>query len=249
MNFIEWIGDKVIDRKEKIRENVIWFTIENNNYILKRIENLSEYLIQKDLVSLDLPIFQKDILLLHCHEPVEYYIFKDQVNEIDDEKYKDKFYILMKRIEGESIVNLIKTLDVSDLNKIIQILFWSLKSSWESLKFVHLDLHFGNILVRKFKDPITVEFKAGGKIVELETNYIPVVIDFDSSVTAKYPKVGKSDKTVLNDLWKVFGIMSMYVCKKDQGELVMEYICYFVDREVFQENKEKYACQWFNVLP
>jgi hypothetical protein len=56
-------------------------------------------------------------------------------------------------------------------------------------------------------------------------------------------------KTVLHDLWRFLGTLSMFVVTDEQYQVVLSYLSYFVDPMIFQEKKEYYANQWFQILP
>jgi hypothetical protein len=268
MDFCQWINGKSIEDKEILNDHTFGLKIDKKRYILKKINSLSEYLIQKDLIALQLPIFQKQTMLLYSFEPIEKIldldIRKDFLFGLEDEQENvpaktekdipepeksDHFYILSKRINGVSLHSIVKKLKTEELESIIQIIFWSLKITWDKLEFVHLDLHLGNILVKKLKEPKTLTLDTNEKKLEIKTQYIPYLIDFGTSITKRYMRPLNPKKTVLHDLWRFLGTLSMFVVTDEQYQVVLSYLSYFVDPMIFQEKKEYYANQWFQILP
>lgn len=248
MEFTEWINGKNVTKKKIIKENVLELEINQDKYILKRIDHLSEYLIQKDLISLNLPVFQKRIILLYSFEPIENIL---DLNFCLEERHKDKFYILMKKIQGDSLSNVLNSLSCEDLDSIIQIVFWSLKICWNKLEFVHLDLHLQNILVRKLSEPITIILDTDENVLEIKTNCLPFIIDFEESITKRYPNELNSEKkkTVLHDIWLFLGSLSLCIKDQEKYQILLNYLSYFIDPMTFQEKKDFFAKQDFRVLP
>ncbi len=249
MDFSLWMETHRILNAIQIRENIIQFEEEKNGinqiFLLKRIDDLSEYLIHKDLISLDLPIFQKDIQLLYSLDPVEDLLGIKDSYKLDR---NDKFYILMTKIEGNNLKKCLKYLSSDELDCLIQTILWSLKIAWNELKFVHLDLHLGNIFVKKLEQPIIIHLSVDDKRIEIETKWIPILIDFGDSITQRYNNSSTSQKTILHDIWKFIGTLSMFT-NTQQSEVVLQYLSYLIDPLLFQEKKEYYASQWFQVLP
>jgi hypothetical protein len=267
MEFSDWIKDKNIKNTLRIQENIFEWTVDDEKYILKRIDGLSEYLIQKELNQLKLPVFQKKNLLLYSNEPIEDILNfetkdpeaikereRERGKQREQESYgytnKDKFYILMKKINGTPLKFILDQLSSEELETIIQIIFWSLKICWDKLEFVHLDLHLKNILIQKLEEPVTIILDTEDKLLEIETLYIPFIIDFEDSITGRYPNESiLTKKTVLHDLWTFLGILTLFVKDSKKYQVVLNYLSYFIDPLTFQEKKEFYARQGFRILP
>jgi hypothetical protein len=215
--------------------------INQKNYFLKKIQNPNEYLIGKELETLGLLTFPKESKLLSSTISLSK-ILKGLDKKILIERSKKLYYyILIQEIKGETFLLSLSDLTKKELENILQIIFYSLECAWTKLKFVHLDLHLENIILQ----PIEYSVKIGNLVCE---KYIPVIIDFDRSTTQKYPNPIHSNKTISNDIWKLLGILSLYL-KNEKGEMILDYVENFIDRYEFQEKKEEFANQWFNVLP
>jgi hypothetical protein len=252
MDFREWINGRCIEQKEILNDHTFGLKIDKKHYVLKKIDQLSEYLIQKDLIELNLPIFQKKSILLYSFDPVEEILdlSTQGIKTIDESQKSDHFYILTRRIKGKPLKSFLKSLKTEDLDSIIQIIFWSLKICWDKLEFVHLDLHLGNIIVKKLNEPVTVFLDTNETLFEIKTKYLPMIIDFETSITKRYNnQPNKPKKTVLHDLWRFLGTLSMFVRTDEQHQVVLNYLSYFIDPMIFMEKKEQFANQWFQIIP
>ena len=68
--------------------------------------------------------------------------------------------------------------------KIVQIIFLviaSLSVAQEKYNFVHGDLHGGNILIKKLLTPVNIKIKLGAHDYTINTEYIPIIIDYGLS--------------------------------------------------------------------
>jgi serine/threonine protein kinase len=218
--------------------------IDQKKYLLKKIINQKEYHIGKELETLGLPTFPKGTQLLYSKISLEKLLKKS--NKITENKVKETtkwyYYILSEEINGKTLLYLLGNLSKKELDFILQTIFFTLKCAWEKLKFVHLDLHLENIIIQTIDTPIFLE---DGILCE---HYLPVIIDFDRSITQAHPNPIYKNKTISNDMWKLLGILSIYL-KDARGEMVLDYLERFMDRYEFQERKEEFMNMWFNVLP
>lgn len=73
------------------------------------------------------------------------------------------------------------TINENDKQKVFLLVCFSLAEANSRFGFVHGDLHFGNILIRKAKPAVTLKFNFAGKSLSITTSWIPVIIDFGRS--------------------------------------------------------------------
>lgn len=241
-----WIKENdCLDKIHRYGGYPIYIVNHNHkNYFIKRIsKTVWEYEIAKELEPLSLPTFQRPGLLLSSNQRIEDII---DPPKMDKNKKKIYYYILSEEIKGKCLLYALPDLSRDDLDNILQVIFFSLRSAWENIGFVHLDLHLGNIMLIEIDSPIEIKRSFSPEIII--NKYLPVIIDFDRSITKTHMNDVFRDKTILNDIWKLLGTLSLYA-KDDKGELVLDYIEQFIDRYEFQERKEDFANEWFYVLP
>jgi hypothetical protein len=239
MDLQTWIQEyNCLHKIRKYNSSTIYqVDINQKKYLLKKIPNQKEYLIGKELETLGLSTFPKGTQLLYSNISLEKILKKS--NNTSSKIY---YYLLSEEIKGQPLLFLLEDLSKKELDIILQSIFFTLKCAWEKLKFVHLDLHLENIIIQPIDTPILLE---DGILCE---HYLPVIIDFDRSITKAYPNPIYRNKTISNDLWKLLGIMSIYL-KGERGEMILDYLEGFMDRYEFQERKEEFVNTWFNVLP
>ena len=214
--------------------------INQKKYVLKRIKNQNEYHIGKELETIGLPTFPKGTQLLYSNISLEK-ILKNSKKILLETK-KIYYYILTEQINGKTLLYVLDEISKEELNSILQVIFFTLDRAWKSLKFVHLDLHLENIIIQNIDTPILLENRI------LCDHYLPVIIDFDRSVTQTNDNSIYKNKTTSNDIWKLLGILSIYL-KGEKGQMILDYLERFMDRYEFQERKEEFVNMWFNVLP
>lgn len=223
--------------------------IKDKNYFIKKMMDFkNEYKISKKLESLCLPTFQKSIDLLHSYTDIDEII--DNKNTNRKSHRKRSYYMISGKIEGIPLIEVMNELTRNELENILQVIFFSLRSAWTKFGFVHNDLHLNNIIIKKLNEPITLHsvdceykhslFKFESQIVA--EKYLPVLIDFE--ISSMY----HNSKTIIHDIWKILGCLSLYL-KDEKGELVLDYIEHFIDRNEFQERKEEFANEWFRIPP
>jgi hypothetical protein len=252
MDLKAWIGKNSINSFEKIKRKVYLIHNVSMKYYLKKIDSIHEYQIIEQLSKLCLSTFQNSILLTSGIS-----IKKLFANNSDIPNQKEYNYIVTEEIIGENLYQCLDKLSHEQLKNILDTIIFSLRVAWENFGFVHLDLHLGNIMIQKINNPILLEtewkknsfhpiINVPSKILVQE--YLPIIIDFDMSITTKYPGISNKNTNLLQDIWHLLGILSLYL-NQEKGKLVLDYIENFIDRYEFQEQKEKFANEWFNILP
>lgn len=251
MDLKNWFLEHKVEKYEQIGKSKVYclFT-KSSTFYLKKIDSIREFKIMEQLSKLSLPTFHQGILF-KSNFSFKKYISNDSAKNC----YKEHLYILSEKLKGE---NLYCSLDlpVQSFKNILDTIIFSLRVAWETLGFVHMDLHLGNIYIQKIDQPIVLETIWKSKCLHpildipnkmIVKDYLPVIIDFDMSVTKLY-STSYIHANVTQDIWHMLGILSLYL-KNEKGKLVLDYIEHFLDRFEFQEKKEKFANEWFNTVP
>lgn len=244
MNLRTWIlQNNCLDRIKKYRDiqsSIYIVDIDHKKYFIKKIKDPTEYQITKELETLHLPTFQTTTLLLESKIRIDRLL--RNVSNILIEKKKTYYYMVSEEIKGTPFLYELENINKEDLENILEVIFFSLWKAWGTLGFVHLDLHLGNIILQKINHPIIIDE------VQTVTHYLPVIIDFDRSITKSNMNQDYQHKSIFNDIWKLLGLLSLYL-KDERGEMVLDYLELFMDRYEYQERKEEFINLWFNVLP
>jgi thiamine kinase-like enzyme len=226
-------------------KNLYTTEINQKKYFIKRLSNKNnEYKIIKCLQKLSLPTVQSVITLLSSNVDIEYLFTK----------YKSKkksYYMISEKIEGVPLVECMMDFSREDFENVLQVIFFTLDTAWRNVGFVHNDLHLNNIMIQKLDQPKLLKRDCKGCGVDMfhfdneiiAVNYLPILIDFELSILNH-----KKGKTIFHDIWRLLGSLSLYM-KKEKGELVLDYIEHFIERNDFQERKEEFANQWFRIPP
>jgi len=251
MDLKNWMEQEKIEKYEKIRKNVYClFSNDSSKYFLKRIQSIREFKIMQQLSFLEMQTFQKGILLKSN------YSFKNYFHQDINKCYKDYLYILTHEIQGEDLYSNLN-LPIESFKNILDTIIFSLRCAWEKIGFVHMDLHLGNIFIQKIQEPLYLEtiWKSDPihPILDIPNkiqveNYLPLIIDFDMSITKRYCYSSQIQTNILRDIWHILGILSLYM-NQEKGILVLDYLEKFLDRNEFQEKKEQFANEWFNIVP
>ena len=251
MKLKDWIttNDCLEKIKKSIHNSIYYVYLNNKKYYIKET-NYSEYLIGKELELLSLPIYPKITQFLESEQNMEYLRKKKRLLPT---KEKINYYIIYEEITGKTLLESIRELSKQDLDNILQTIIFSLRYAWEKIGFVHCDLHLQNIILHKIKEPITLSHTFTNPLFNFKNTiiveqYLPVIIDFDRSITKNHIKNGLEHMNVLNDIWKVIGHLSLYFSDK-RGELILDYIENFIERYEFNERKEEFINECFSNVP
>lgn len=91
-------------------------------------------------------------------------------------------YVIYEKIPGETLQDVIINDDVSKyLFSYILQLYLALQVAYEKIGFVHYDLHPGNVMIRKLKTPIELDYDIGGVTYRVKTDAIATIIDYGFS--------------------------------------------------------------------
>jgi len=129
--------------------------------------------------------------LMDDHFMKTYFIYKNYypTGQIKEKKESEELNHFDSHMVIEYIENSNNLYDVffesrhDFYSNIFQILI-SLCNAYNKLKFVHVDLHGGNVLVQKIKDKKT-NYKMNGKNYSVDEKYFMKIIDFGKSVVNK----------------------------------------------------------------
>lgn len=155
-------------------------------YVINKMRRiLPTYVWTYGFTSCNLPIYKKDkMVLTACNKETKFREIEigDDIKNIENKEY---IGLITERINGIGLREYIQNRKYRDdaIYRIILIVIISLKYAYENFKFVHWDLHIGNIMMRKSDKRY---IKTGGntyiKIPEGEDgDYIPTIFDFGLS--------------------------------------------------------------------
>jgi len=119
--------------------------------------------------------------------------------------------------------------------------------------FVHNDIHLGNILLKKEKDPVTFNFIFNNEDIEITTNKILVLTDFDESWQIKIFRF-LFDTILYYKKSKIFYNNESLIISKDNRKVMLQSDkCKYIDTlesniyntfsmaiELLESEKEKY---------
>jgi serine/threonine protein kinase len=145
-----------------------------------------EFIISKQIYNTKIPNFIKYYCFFSCDENVD----KFKILETERKKLplcekpgKNTGFIIMPFYQMGSIANCRwKRETLSILKNILVQVIYALFSSYRELRFIHLDLHLDNILLRKTKKQ-EVEYKPISKKIKTLGIY-PIIMDFGRAKTA-----------------------------------------------------------------
>lgn len=184
----------------------------NNNFILKT------YKIDKDvkLNSKKFYDFLKEYYIgMYCLNNLKYYVptfvntigyFKcsnnSQYNTSICINNKDKPFIILEKIKGDTAYNFLKNIKNIDnlISFILQTMF-ALEIAQREYQFTHFDLHLNNIMVEELSNNNKLNYSVVlyDKIYEFNTNIKVTIIDYGMSTCKKNNKIyGNIDDTKIN---------------------------------------------------
>ena len=96
---------------------------------------------------------------------------------------KDKICVVYEYIDGVNLLDYInsKNFTYKDFIKITLQICLCLQTSQQMCEYVHNDLTPWNIIIKKLKSKKIVKYNINGQIYSLETDIIPVIIDYENS--------------------------------------------------------------------
>jgi len=89
-------------------------------------------------------------------------------------------HLITEHIDGKPLADFLKTetYTVPELKKLYRAIFLAMHVANEQVGFCHYDFHSGNVLVRKLKRPMTLTFFLEDGTVNINTRFVPTVIDY-----------------------------------------------------------------------
>lgn len=125
-----------------------------------------------------------------------------------EDKDKITTLALFELIYGKELDEWMKSGEMTP-NECIEVVLqvaYAIYLAQKNFKFMHFDLHGGNVLVRKLPQKVTFELKlTNGDIIKIKTKFIPQLIDYGMSsmlidqkfVTSKFYDAVKTPKNVM----------------------------------------------------
>ena len=162
--------------KVSISKSNYKLAVKSSNYENKKIELIHEAFIGINVTN-----------LLCKKIPNFCYVFG--IYEKDE-----KTHLVSEFIEGETLQQYINSQNftIEDFDKILTQIVLALKMAYTSNKFLHYDITPWNIILKKFSEKQTIHYQGdGARKIKVESNYIPVIIDY-----------GKSSATVKGKVYK-----------------------------------------------
>ncbi len=126
-----------------------------------------------------LPTFAFTLGMFNCSKPDD----KGVMCSSTHDKKNEVIHIIQEKVDGQTLEYLLKNnkLSVDDIIKILLIVALSLTKAQDKKGFVHNALYACNIIIKK--EHTTIGFNLGGRTYTIETDYIPVIIDYSSART------------------------------------------------------------------
>lgn len=174
-----------VDRGENKNKLIIANIIKKNKVVVKisKKKELLEkdFLTSKKLEELKCVNFAKYLGFFSCNDNFNNYdINKPLPKYFCKNNGTENYFLFMKYYDIGSILNY-KPKSLNDIISIINQVIASTTLAFEQLKFIHGDLHPGNVLIKKTKKDF-IKYKYNDKDLEIKTNGIEIVMfDFDRS--------------------------------------------------------------------
>lgn len=90
--------------------------------------------------------------------------------------------IAMEYIQGETFEDYLKRpVNMKELKSILSQIALAVQYAQEQCCFVHYDLMPWNIMIRRFKNPVSIDYTVNGTVIRIVTKIIPVIIDYGKS--------------------------------------------------------------------
>lgn len=168
-------GDSVLDEIKITHRQNFRFQQLGRFLEVKATENknlLREYIINRRLNQLNLPIFQQTYAFINCSRPIA-----DAKRVFSFCTIEEPGVIVSQHIKGENMRTWIRTAKLDDILTVFTILFQNMATAHDLTGFTHYDLHPGNILIEEL--PREFSFRISGHYIH--SRYVPKIIDFGMS--------------------------------------------------------------------
>jgi hypothetical protein len=181
----DWL--EIISKLETKESDYKIFTglLENKKEIVAKIGSdklKEEYIISKNLDSLDIPTFLKTYCFFQCLDDIKNLNEKTRTICKKDGNTKINVIIMPYYKLGELYEYKWKKENFKLLQNLLKHIILSLFYAHKSVGFIHKDLHLGNVLIHK----TTRKEIYYGEFGSLECiGYIPIIMDYDRSIIDK----------------------------------------------------------------
>lgn len=184
------------------------------------------------------PCFMYTYSYAHCSLPR--YVNKTVVTWCDQ---SGPGYTVLEYIPGRAISDLLPDMDQNQTYKVMLCLYLSLKLAYEKYRFIHGDLHGGNVMVRDMGQLVKIQIGQA----TIVTRYVPYIIDFGfSSVRLDGVNIissnarGFADPDLTAPLYDLCRLLLSLVPFNDQYQVIRNVVRYSVFDAFYQVSGRDY---------
>ena len=167
--------------------------------------------------------------------------------------FNNNDYIVYENIFGDSFKKVITTSSINNILRYLLCILLSLQYSQQEINFVHYDVHTDNIIMKD--EPTILSFRIGYKVYNINTDKIPVFIDYEFShfvpkftnipFGGKYFPKYSIDPTITNngyDMYKIimytlYILFSINIEKYNELKWILEFFKDKYDQYGIYKNK------------
>jgi hypothetical protein len=144
---------------------------------------------------------------------------------------------IMKKYRHGSLNKYINKLELSEVINILKQLLLAQLYIFNKTGFLHNDIHLGNILVKKSKEDITLNYKINiinnnipinKHRINIITNFLPLISDFDRASIYNQPHITEEEyndqNTLGGNIYDTFNRCIVLLKNKDEKELIYQKI-------------------------
>ena len=170
-------------------------------------------IIEINKIIKDMPNFVKTYCSFSCLETFDALDTKyDKINSFCNAKADSGDFItmeIMKKYRHGSLNKYINKLELSEVINILKQLLLAQLYIFNNTGFLHNDIHLGNILVKKSKEDITLNYKINiidnnipinKHRINIITNFLPLISDFDRASIYNQPHITEEEYNDQNTL-------------------------------------------------
>jgi len=125
------------------------------------------------------------------------------ITNLSYENCDNHYYIKQQLVEGDNLYNFIRNNDLklTELSSIVIQICLAIDMAKHNCNFIHNDLTPWNIIIKKTKEPVEINYKlSNGKTFEYHTNLLAVIVDYGKSkIIHKGKHYGLYNRYVINN--------------------------------------------------
>lgn len=204
--------------------------IEKEKVIVKITKGKRDDIIEINKIIKDMPNFVKTYCSFSCLETFDAL----------DTKYDKKNSFCNAKADFITIEIINKYINKLELSEVINILKQLLLAQlyiFNKTGFLHNDIHLGNILIKKSKEDITLNYKINiidnnipinKHRINITTNFLPLISDFDRASIYNQPYITEEEyndqNTLGSNIFDTFNRCIVLLKNKDEKELIYQKI-------------------------